>query len=126
MSASISDAPGSKAQSTSATESRETIEKQVWDQLRTCYDPEIPLNIVDLGLIYFCQVTPAPEGGHHVDVTMTLTAPGCGMGEYLKMEVQAKISTVPGVKAANVEVVFDPPWNYGLLSDAARLKLGLL
>ena len=112
--------------STSATESRETIEKQVWDQLRTCYDPEIPLNIVDLGLIYACQVTTAPEGGHRVDVTMTLTAPGCGMGEYLKMEVQAKISTVPGVKAANVEVVFDPPWNYGLLSDAAKLKLGLL
>jgi len=126
MSASISDAPGSQAPSTPATESRETIEKQVWDQLRTCYDPEIPLNIVDLGLIYACQVTTAPEGGHRVDVTMTLTAPGCGMGEYLKMEVQAKISTVPGVKAANVEVVFDPPWNSGLLSDAAKLKLGLL
>ena len=126
MSASISDAPGSPAPAASATESRETIEKQVWDQLRTCYDPEIPLNIVDLGLIYSCQVTTAPEGGHRVDVTMTLTAPGCGMGEYLKMEVQAKISTVPGVKAANVEVVFDPPWNYGLLSDAAKLKLGLL
>ena len=126
MSASISDAPGSEAQSTAATESRETIEKQVWDQLRTCYDPEIPLNIVDLGLIYSCQVTPVPEGGHRVDVTMTLTAPGCGMGEYLKMEVQAKISTVPGVKAANVEVVFDPPWNDRLLSDAAKLKLGLL
>ena len=126
MSASISDAPGSKTQSTSATEGRETIEKLVWEQLRTCYDPEIPLNIVDLGLIYSCQVTPAPEGGHRVDVTMTLTAPGCGMGEYLKMEVQAKISTITGVKAANVEVVFDPPWNDGLLSEAAKLKLGLL
>ena len=126
MSASISDAPGSQAPSTSATESRENIEKQVWEQLRTCYDPEIPLNIVDLGLIYSCQVTPVPGGGHRVDVTMTLTAPGCGMGEYLKMEVQAKISTVPGVKAANVEVVFDPPWSHELLSDAAKLKLGLL
>lgn len=126
MSALISDAPGSQAPSTSATESRETIEKQVWEQLRTCYDPEIPVNIVDLGLIYSCQVTTVPEGGHRVDVTMTLTAPGCGMGEYLKMEVQAKISTVPGVKAANVEVVFDPPWSAGLLSDAAKLKLGLL
>ena len=126
MSASISDAPGSQAPSTSATESREAIEKQVWEQLRTCYDPEIPVNIVDLGLIYSCQVTTVPEGGHRVDVTMTLTAPGCGMGEYLKLEVQAKISTVPGVKAANVEVVFDPPWNYGLLSDAAKLQLGLL
>ena len=126
MSASISDTPGRQAPSASATESRETIEQQVWEQLRTCYDPEIPVNIVDLGLIYSCQVTTVPEGGHRVDVTMTLTAPGCGMGEYLKMEVQAKISTVPGVKAANVEVVFDPPWNYGLLSDAAKLKLGLL
>ena len=126
MSALISKAPGSQAPSTSATESRETIEKQVWEQLRTCYDPEIPVNIVDLGLIYSCQVTTVPEGGHRVDVTMTLTAPGCSMGEYLKMEVQAKISTVPGLKAANVEVVFDPPWSSGLLSDAAKLKLGLL
>ena len=126
MSATISNAPESDAPSASATESRETVEKQVWEQLRTCYDPEIPLNIVDLGLIYSCQVTPVPEGGHRVDVTMTLTAPGCGMGEYLKMEVQAKISTVPGIKDANVEVVFDPPWTDALLTDAAKLKLGLL
>ena len=126
MSASISDAPDREAPSASATESREAIEKQVLEQLRTCYDPEIPVNVVDLGLIYSCQVAPVPEGGHRVDVTMTLTAPGCGMGEYLKMEVQAKISTVPGVKAANVEVVFDPPWSQELLSDAAKLKLGLL
>jgi probable FeS assembly SUF system protein SufT len=126
MSASISDAPDREAPSAAATERREAIEKQVWDQLRTCYDPEIPVNIVDLGLIYSCQVASVPEGGHRVDVTMTLTAPGCGMSEYLKMEVQAKISTVPGVKAANVEVVFDPPWSHELLSDAAKLKLGLL
>jgi probable FeS assembly SUF system protein SufT len=126
MSASIPDAPDREASSAAATKSREAVEKQVWDQLRTCYDPEIPVNIVDLGLIYSCQAAPVPEGGYRVDVTMTLTAPGCGMSEYLKMEVQAKISTVPGVKAANVEVVFDPPWNYGLLSDAAKLGLGLM
>ena len=126
MSASIADAPGRQVPSAAATESRETIEKQVGDQLRTCYDPEIPVNIVDLGLIYSCQVTTVPEGGHRVDVTMTLTAPGCGMSEYLKMEVQAKISAIPSIKAAHVEVVFDPPWNVGLLSDAAKLKLGLL
>ena len=107
-------------------DSRAAIEKQVWEQLRTCYDPEIPLNIVDLGLIYGCQVTPVAGGGHRVDLTMTLTAPGCGMGEYLKMEVQAKLSTIPGVKDANVELVWDPPWSYGLLSEAAKLKLGLL
>lgn len=105
---------------------RAAIERQVWERLRTCYDPEIPLNIVDLGLVYGCQVTPVAEGGHRVDLTMTLTAPGCGMGEYLKMEVQAKLTTIPGVKAANVELVWDPPWNFNLLSDAAKLKLGLL
>jgi metal-sulfur cluster biosynthetic enzyme len=107
-------------------EAREALEKQVWEQLRTCYAPEIPLNIVDLGLIDGCQVTPAAGGGHRVDLTMTLTAPGCGMGEYLKMEVQAKLSTIAGVKDANVELVWDPPWNYSLLSEAAKLKLGLL
>ena len=126
VAASDADALNGNGQSAPAGAAREAIEKQVWDQLRTCYDPEIPLNIVDLGLIYSCQVAPVPEGGHRVDVTMTLTAPGCGMSEYLKMEVQAKISTVPGVKAANVEVVFDPPWSDALLSDAAKLKLGLL
>ena len=119
----LSSAPKNADGDTGGTE---RLEKQLWDQLRTCYYPEIPLNIVDLGLIYSCQVTPVPEGGHRVDVTMTLTAPGCGMGEYLKMEVQAKLSTIPGVQDANVEVVFDPPWNYGLLSEAAKLKLGLL
>ena len=126
MSVSKAKTLGSQVPSASASESRGTIEKQVWDQLHTCYDPEIPVNIVDLGLIYSCQVTPVPEGGHRVDVTMTLTAPGCGMGEYLKMEAQAKISTVLGVKAANVEVVFDPPWSDRLMSDAAKLQLGLL
>jgi probable FeS assembly SUF system protein SufT len=107
-------------------EVRAALELQVWEQLRTCYDPEIPLNIVDLGLVYGCQVTPVEEGGHRVDVTMTLTAPGCGMSEYLTMEVQAKLSTIPGVTEAKVELVWDPPWNHGLLSEAAKLKLGLL
>ena len=105
---------------------RAAIEKQAWDQMRTCYDPEIPVNLVDLGLIYSCQVTPLKGGDHRVDVTMTLTAPGCGMSEYLKMEIQAKLSTIPGVRDAHVEVVFDPPWNQELMSEAAKLKLGLL
>ena len=126
VAASDADALNENGQAAPAGASQEDLEKQVWEQLRSCYDPEIPLNIVDLGLIYSCQVAPVPEGGHRVDVTMTLTAPGCGMGEYLKMEVQAKVSTVPGVTAANVEVVFDPPWSDALLTDAAKLKLGLL
>jgi probable FeS assembly SUF system protein SufT len=109
-----------------AAESIEDIEKLVWDQLRTCYDPEIPVNIVELGLVYSCVVTPTPAGAHRVEVKFTLTAPGCGMGEWLKQDVQAKVTSVPGVTEADVEVVFDPPWNQSMMSDAARLELGML
>lgn len=99
----------------------------VWDQLRTCYDPEIPVNIVDLGLIYACEVKPgAEEGSSKVDVTMTLTAPGCGMGDVLRADVLRKVLSVPTIKEADVQLVIDPPWDQSLMSEAARLQLGLL
>jgi len=106
--------------------SPEALEKLVWAELRTCYDPEIPVNIVDLGLIYLCRVTPVPEGGNQVLVKMTLTAPGCGMGGVLKADAEAKIGRLPGVRSVQVELVVDPPWNQGMMSEAAKLQLGLL
>ena len=104
----------------------EEIEKVIWDQLKTCYDPEIPVNIVDLGLIYRCDVTALPDGERSVDVDMTLTAPGCGMGEILVQDAQEKIAIVPTVKDVRVELVFDPPWNQSMMSDEARLQTGLM
>jgi probable FeS assembly SUF system protein SufT len=99
-------------------------EQMVWDQLKTVYDPEIPVNIVDLGLIYSCNITPHEEGGKKIDVNMSMTAPGCGMGNVLKADVEGKLARLPEVKAVNVQVVFDPPWNPGLMSEAAKLQLG--
>jgi probable FeS assembly SUF system protein SufT len=103
-----------------------SVEDLCWDQLRTCYDPEIPVNIVDLGLVYGCQVTPLAEGGEKVDVKFTLTAPGCGMGDVLREDIRQKLLTVPGVKEADVAVLFDPPWSMSMMSDAAKLQLGLM
>ena len=100
-------------------------EAMVWDQLRTCYDPEIPINIVDLGLIYGCTLVPLPEGGRRVEIAMTLTAPGCGIGPILVEEVKSKIGALPGVGEVNVELVFDPPWSYDRMSEAARLETGM-
>lgn len=100
-------------------------EELVWAEMRTCYDPEIPINIVDLGLIYHCGITPLPGGGNKVDVVMTLTAPGCGMGQFLVEDVRGKIATVPNVTEINVELTFDPPWNQDMMSEAARLETGL-
>lgn len=102
----------------------EEVEQAVWDQLRTCYDPEIPVNIVDLGLVYSCQVQKLPEDGYRVEVRFTLTAPGCGMGDWLAQDIRRKIESVPGVKEADVQVVFDPPWHHDMMSDAAKLELG--
>jgi probable FeS assembly SUF system protein SufT len=99
-------------------------ENLIWDQMKTVYDPEIPVNIVDLGLIYSCEITPLDEGGKKIDVKMSMTAPGCGMGDVLKRDVETKIARVPEVKEVNVEVVFDPPWNPSRMSEAARLQLG--
>lgn len=106
--------------------SKEEIEKAVWNQLRTCYDPEIPVNIVELGLIYDCQVTPHPDGGYLVDIKMTLTAPGCGMGGPISSDAQSKIQRIPGVKQGRVELVWTPPWNPNKMSEAAKLQLGML
>jgi|SRR5215467_308802 len=101
-------------------------EQLIRDQLRTVFDPEIPVNIVDLGLVYRCSIAPMPEaGGHLVRVTMTMTAPGCGMGNVLKSDVEGKLLRLPGVREVRVEIVFDPPWHAGLMSDAAKLQLGL-
>jgi probable FeS assembly SUF system protein SufT len=99
-------------------------EDLVWDQLKTVFDPEIPVNIVDLGLIYSCLITPLDEGGKKIDVKMSMTAPGCGMGDVLKRDVEQKVARVPEVKEVNVEVVFDPPWNPSRMSEAAKLQLG--
>jgi len=104
----------------------EDVRKLVWDQLRTCYDPEIPINIVDLGLIYECEVMPNEDGSRNVDVKMTLTAPGCGMGDFLAQDVKDKIEAIPTIRQARVEIVFDPPWNQSMMSEAARLETGML
>lgn len=101
------------------------VEKLIWEQMKTCYDPEIPINIVDLGLVYECKLTDAADGKKRVDVKMTLTAPGCGMGEVLSRDVKEKLESVPSIKEANVEIVFDPPWNRSMMSDEAKLQLGM-
>lgn len=98
-------------------------EQLVWDQLKTVYDPEIPVNIVDLGLIYSCDIAPL-ENGKKIDVKMSMTAPGCGMGNVLKADVENKLARLPEVKQVSVAVVFDPPWHPGLMSEAAKLQLG--
>jgi probable FeS assembly SUF system protein SufT len=103
-----------------------TVEKKVWTALKTCYDPEIPVDIVELGLVYGCVVKDHPEGGKKVEVMMTLTAPGCGMSTVLKAEIEQKLAQIPGVHEAVVEVTFEPPWNQSLMSEAARLQLGMM
>jgi probable FeS assembly SUF system protein SufT len=100
-------------------------EKAVWDQLRTCYDPEIPVNIVDLGLVYDLQITPQPEGGSRVEVKMTLTAPGCGMGTAIAADAREKIARLAGVKEAEVQVVWDPPWSAEMMSEEGKKILGI-
>lgn len=108
-----------------ASEDGKVNEDAIWEQMKNCYDPEIPVNIVDLGLIYDCQVKPV-ESGHEVDVKMTLTAPGCGMGQVLADDVKQRVEGVPGVTVANVEIVWEPQWNQGMMTEAARLQLGLM
>ncbi|HYR28876.1 MAG TPA: putative Fe-S cluster assembly protein SufT [Thermoanaerobaculia bacterium] len=103
----------------------EKLEEMVWEQLKTCYDPEIPVNIVDLGLVYLCELDETAEG-KNVKIKMTLTAPGCGMGPVLASDVKMKIEALPGVKNADVEVVFDPVWDRSMMSDAAKLQLGMM
>ena len=104
----------------------EQLEQQVWESLKTCYDPEIPVNVVDLGLIYDCHLTPIGAHNFKADVKMTLTAPGCGMGPVLAQDVQNKLLSLEPIDEANVELVWDPPWNQGMMTEAAKLQLGLM
>lgn len=104
----------------------QTLEQKIWGLLKTCYDPEIPVNIVDLGLVYSCRIQPLAEGAHRVEIQMTLTAPGCGMGSFLANDIHAKLLSLASVKEADVQLVLDPPWDQSKMSEAARLQLGLL
>jgi len=101
-------------------------EQAVWDVMKTCYDPEIPVNIVDLGLIYSCEFNTMDNGSALVEIKMTLTAPGCGMGPVIADEVKQKVKGVPGVGDIKLELVWDPPWDQSMISEAARLQMGLL
>ena len=101
------------------------VERLVWSQMRTCFDPEIPINIVDLGLVYEASVSHRDDGQRLVEVKMTLTAPGCGMGEILVDDVRTKLEMIPTVAEADVELVFDPPWTRHMMSEAARLETGM-
>ena len=100
-------------------------EKQVWEELKACYDPEIPVNIVDLGLVYDVKLTPMPSGNSRVDVKMTLTAMGCGMGPAIAAQARDRILTIPGVTEADVQIVWDPPWNQSMVTDAGKKRLGI-
>ena len=102
------------------------IEAVIWNQLKTCYDPEIPVDIVNLGLVYRCDVTPLGNGQRSVSVDMTLTAPGCGMGEVLVEDAREKIAIIPTISDVSVELVFDPPWNVGMMTEEARLQTGMM
>lgn len=106
----------------------DAVEQLVWKQLRTCFDPEIPINVVDLGLVYEALVKPCEDhaGQRIVAVRMTLTAPACGMGDILVDDVRSKLEMIPTVAEADVELVFDPPWNRNMMSEAARLETGML
>ena len=101
-------------------------EKAVWEAMKTCYDPEIPVNVVDLGLIYSCKLSDNDKTGSNVDVKMTLTAPGCGMGDMIANEVKQKIEGISGTAEVNVELVWDPPWDQNMINESARLQLGML
>jgi probable FeS assembly SUF system protein SufT len=119
------DALGLSAPSTAQTVPTGPLtEQMVIDQLRTIFDPEIPVNIVDLGLIYSCKIEPCEGGENRINVKMAMTAPGCGMGDVLRADVESKLSRLPNVKEVHAEVVFDPPWHAGLMSEAAKLQLG--
>jgi probable FeS assembly SUF system protein SufT len=115
-----------KTGAAAGTVTLEQVEKEIWNQLRTCYDPEIPVNIVDLGLIYDCHIEPLAPNSYRVDVKMTLTAPGCGMGPMLQQDVQNKLLNLETVDDVSVELVWDPPWNQSMLSETAKLQLGLI
>jgi probable FeS assembly SUF system protein SufT len=113
------------AQTPASTTNGEVSEEDVWNQLRQCYDPEIPVNIVDLGLVYDCRLI-KKDGATRVEVKMTLTAPGCGMGPAIAHDAQSKILSIDGIDEADVQLVWDPPWNQNMISEAGRMKLGMI
>jgi probable FeS assembly SUF system protein SufT len=117
-----------QAPQVSANASEDEVAEAVRTQLKTVYDPEIPINVVDLGLIYDCRLEPASgaDGGWRLHVAMTLTAPGCGMGDILVADVKAKALAVPTVREAEVELVFDPPWTQDMMSEEAKLQAGFI
>jgi len=117
---------GQTNQKAASATNGEVSEEDVWNQLRQCFDPEIPVNIVDLGLVYDCRLIRKPEGGTKVEVKMTLTAPGCGMGPAIAHDAQSKILSIDGVDEADVQLVWDPPWNQNMISEAGRMKLGMI
>ena len=106
--------------------SDDDVEKLVWSQMKTCYDPEIPVNIVDLGLVYSCELKKNEQGQREVSVTMTLTAPGCGMGDIIVEDVRSKIQIIPTVQKVDVELTFEPMWNHQMMTEAAKLETGML
>lgn len=119
------DALGKQAEnSLSELPKNATVKDKVWGQLHTVFDPEIPVNIVDLGLVYTCDIEKMKDDTHRVLIEMTLTAPGCGMGPVLVEDIKAKILSVPEVSDIHVEIVFDPPWDRSMISDTAKLQLG--
>jgi probable FeS assembly SUF system protein SufT len=109
-----------------ADASEADVEKAVWAQMKTCYDPEIPIDIVELGLVYECRLEPAEGSGWRANIVMTLTAPGCGMGDILVNDVRTKVLQVPGVREADVLMTFDPPWTREMMSEAAQLQAGFI
>ncbi len=119
------DALGFESKKSESVAEVRTVEEQVWDELKTCYDPEIPVNIVDLGLIYKCDIQKS-DLSYDVRIEMTLTAPGCGMGDILKGDVEGKILKIPHVRLCDVQMVFDPPWDQTRMSEVAKVKLGLM
>ena len=104
----------------------EDVERLVWQQLRTCFDPEIPVNIVDLGLVYSMDIEKAEPEGFKVSIAMTLTAPGCGMGPAIAEDAKSKILLVPGIEDAQVSITWEPPWNQSMISEEGKMKLGLI
>jgi len=108
------------------TSTAEGVEKAIWEQLKTVFDPEIPINIVELGLVYNMEVKPLPAGGNHVEVKMTLTAPGCGMGAAIAYDAKKKIASLPGVTETDVQLVWEPVWGPAMMSEAAKLTLGFM
>ena len=108
-----------------AVRSLEEAKQRVWDKLKTCFDPEIPVNIVDLGLIYDCNVMALSTGGYQAAVRFTLTAQGCGMGQFLRADIRQKLLAIPGIDEANVELIWEPPWSQSRMSGAAKLQLGI-